>query len=189
LQYGFSVYSEALKKNHGLSQQQAQLIGTVINSSNYLCGILAGCTFDALARFPRIGPRICCAIALVLAGLGYPLLWALAADRIHVSGGASSATCAIAGAAFVASLSGPFCDSVAMAVGVNNFPAHRGQVVGQLKSFVGLSASLHLAVYSAIPHSTASDFILLQVLPVYALPCIMIWPPAPRSLTSVLPLR
>jgi len=164
LQYSFSVYSESMKASHHLTQGQVQFIGTVTNAGNYVFGMLSGATYDLLAvTRPNLAPRITCSIGLVLCSVGYPLLWAVITKRIYVSDDADTMTAVLAFLAFLAALAGPFCDGTAMTVSVQNFPRHRGQVVGQLKSFVGLATSLHLAVYSATKHTDSSDFILLQV--------------------------
>eukprot|EP00873_Tetraselmis_striata_P015393 jgi/Tetstr1/435657/TSEL_024557.t1 len=141
LQYSFSVYSESLKERHGLSQGQVNAVGTCINFGNCVTGILAGAIFDAISASsrPALAPKVSCGLALLLAAATYPALWALATGRC-----------------------GPFCDATALAVSVQNFPRFRGQVVGQLKAFVGLSASLHLVAFAAFPASDPANFLILQ---------------------------
>jgi hypothetical protein len=180
LQYSFSVYSEALKQRHGLSQGEVNCVGTAINFGNCVSGVIAGAVFDGVSssRRPWLAPKVACVLALLLASMTYPALWGLATGRWnpvddgsddegeHRSDSYSRAlTTWLVALAFLAASSGPFCDATALAVSVQNFPRFRGQVVGQLKAFVGLSASLHLVVYAAFPPSDPSNFLLLQVRP------------------------
>ena len=170
LQYSFSVYSQSIKSAHHLTQGQVELIGTMTNVGNYLFGIFAGAAYDMLcSRVPHLAPRATCLMALILCAVGYPLLWAVTTERIFVSDDAGTMTAVLASLALVAALAGPFCDMTALAVSAQNFPRHRGQVMGQLKSFLGLSTSLHLAIYSASRHSDSTDFILLQVSDTFSL--------------------
>ena len=168
-QYGFSVYSQAMKDTHHLSQEQVAMIGTVMNASNCLFSVLAGSTYDALSSHHRVGARVTCGIALLLVVTGYPLLWAMASGRVVIGEDKWAIAQSISCAAFFACLSGPFCDATALSVGVRNFPRHRGQVVGQLKSFVGIAASLLVVLFSALPNAVPVDFLLLQV---KSRPCI-----------------
>lgn len=163
LQYSFAVYSEALKERHGLSEAQIAFIGAMVVFGNSVLGVLAGAAFDRLSARLKSGPRICCLVSLALALCTYPPLWAIASGSWTPAGGPNVATAFLSAFACLSALCGSVCDVVAMGVSVTNFPQHRGQVVGQLKAFVGLSSSFHLVLYAAIPRGDSSNYILLQV--------------------------
>lgn len=66
---------------------------------------------------------------------------------------------------FVASNGGTWLESAALSTTLRNFETHRGQVVGVLKAFLGLSASIYTTLYVTFCKHRLDVLWLLAVVP------------------------
>jgi MFS family permease len=168
LTYSFSIWSEYLGTVYHLSAGNLALMAACSNVGGY-SSIIAGLLYDHVARKHQVGPRIVLLIGLLLNGLGYGLLWAAATLRIH----ATFPQLLLLG--FISCLGGTFLDTTAMTTNIRNFPAHRGTVVGILKTCVGLSAGVYGLIYSGFISPYAQHYLLfLAIAPAVAsLPALL----------------
>ena len=128
--YSFGAYSSALKERLALSQEELELAALFSNVGNYI-GV-AGFFYD------RFGARTSVAFGSVLIGAGYGAQWLLmaAGTRTRASAPLLCACC------FLWGHGSGYLDVAAIGTNVAAFPAHRGAVVGLLKSLYGLASSL-----------------------------------------------
>ncbi|EFJ44963.1 hypothetical protein VOLCADRAFT_94778, partial [Volvox carteri f. nagariensis] len=129
LSYVFPVYAPALKELWGYHETQIATIGSCFNIGGYLA-IPSGALFVAL-------------IGSLLLAIGYLGLFAAASGHVAPSF-AFICVCAVLGGN-----SSTWFDTTAIVTNVRNFPRDRGTVVGILKAFVGLSASIYSSIYAA----------------------------------------
>lgn len=150
LTYCFPLWSESLKKTFGYSQTQLEIIGSAANIGGY-GGILAGVMYDSLARHHRIGPRAVLLMGALVNSCGYLALWAAMQGVYKVQ------FWQVALLAALACSGGTWSDVSCVATNMRNFPNERGTVVGLMKAYVGLSASIYTTMYYAFfaPNSVA----------------------------------
>ena len=115
----------------------------------------------SLKRYKRAGPWMCVVIGCMCYAVGcYGLYW------IAVSKDSSTvefwALCILS---FVASNGGTWLESAALSTTLRNFETHRGQVVGILKAFLGLSASIYTTLYITFCEDRLDVLWLLAVVP------------------------
>eukprot|EP00164_Ancoracysta_twista_P002476 GFYU01003287.1.p1 GENE.GFYU01003287.1~~GFYU01003287.1.p1 ORF type:complete len:539 (-),score=151.26 GFYU01003287.1:174-1790(-) len=146
--YVFGVYSDQLKKDMNYTQTDIDSVGSTANVGGYL-GIVAGLFYD------RFGPRRTAWTGAAIAFTGYFLLYLAASKTIDSSLGT---VCLFAA---IGANSQTWYDSAVLATNVRNFPMNRGLVVGLLKSFTGLSASVFTQVYVGFISPDAIEFLLL----------------------------
>ncbi|KAK9838163.1 hypothetical protein WJX81_005591 [Elliptochloris bilobata] len=150
--YCFAVYAGALKEALGLTQAQIQGAASPLWVTLVLQW-MPGAIYDSLAAWPRLGPRVTLAAGLAAMSAGYGGLW------LAASGRAAPPYWALVGLTAVAFAGGSWVDTACIATNVRNFPGHRGTIVGVLKSFAGLSASVFTAVYLAAFRPDAAAFL------------------------------
>ncbi|GLI60590.1 hypothetical protein VaNZ11_002750 [Volvox africanus] len=143
LSYVFPVYAPALKELWGYHETQIATVGSCFNIGGYLA-IPSGALYDRLEKHKRFGPRFVALIGSLLLCTGYLGLYAAASGGIAPSF-AFVCICAMVGAGN----SSTWFDTASIVTNVRNFPHDRGTVVGILKAFVGLSASIYSSVYAA----------------------------------------
>ena len=152
--YAFAVYAPQLQALFGWTTAAIAAVGGAGNVGLYL-SLDAGLCFDAS------GPA---ATALVGAGFslaGYALLWAAATGGLGGSTAAPAPPAALVALASVLLNHGAgWLDTAAVSTAVRAFPRDRGLVVGLLKSFFGLSASLLTISYSSLFRPDAVAFLL-----------------------------
>ncbi|KAJ1455531.1 Nodulin-like-domain-containing protein [Pelagophyceae sp. CCMP2097] len=133
--YAFGAFSNELKRSLQLSQTQLELGALAANLGNYI-GI-AGFFFD------KYGAVKSSYVGAVLMGVGYGArprgLWLLSKTAGDLSGAQGFAALLVC--CFTYGHGSSYLD-VSVATVVRAFPGHRGAVVGLLKSFYGLAASL-----------------------------------------------
>ncbi|KAG2496084.1 hypothetical protein HYH03_005688 [Edaphochlamys debaryana] len=142
LSYAYSMYAPALKERWGFSETAMLTIGSCLNFGGYLA-IPSGALYDRLERHKRFGPRLVALIGVVLLVVGYMGLAAAAAGLLAPN---YAFVCVCA---FLGGNSSTWFDTAAVVTNVRNFPRDRGTVVGILKAFVGLSASVYSSIYAA----------------------------------------
>lgn len=148
--YAFSVYSDQLKNTTGFTQKQMNSIASIGNVGLYLA-IVAGVVFD------KKGPKPTLLTGVVLSTLGYVLMWAAAAGHLGTSGATVGWYSLYM---FLWSNGSAWYDTVAISTNVRNFPNDRGRIIGLLKSFFGLSASVVTVFYSSLFKEQAAEFLL-----------------------------
>eukprot|EP00039_Didymoeca_costata_P020084 m.340008 g.340008 ORF g.340008 m.340008 type:complete len:515 (-) comp19079_c0_seq1:2907-4451(-) len=147
--YAYSVYSGYIKNSTGFSQKEINSIASVGNVGLYLA-LIAGIVFD------KYGPIVTISTGVVLLTSGYLLMWN-ASEPDH----AVPATVGFFSfCAFLWSNGASWLDTVAIAANVRNFPNDRGRIVGLLKSFFGLSASIVTIFYTSLFKPDGSAFLL-----------------------------
>ncbi|GIL65871.1 hypothetical protein Vafri_19517 [Volvox africanus] len=142
LSYVFPVYAPALKELWGYHETQIATVGSCFNIGGYLA-IPSGALYDRLEKHKRFGPRFVALIGSLLLCTGYLGLFAAASGRIDPCF-AFVCICAMVGGN-----SSTWFDTASIVTNVRNFPHDRGTVVGILKAFVGLSASIYSSIYAA----------------------------------------
>ena len=129
--YVFGVYSQDLKNGLHWTQSDVQLVGSVGNVGLYV-GLFAGAFYDRYGAFRTAG------VGTVLASLGYLLAY------LRTAGSFAGTPSVLIMSLFMALAwhGGAWFDSAAVTTAVKLFPANRGMIVGVVKSFFGLSASI-----------------------------------------------
>ncbi|UPQ98528.1 MFS general substrate transporter [Chloropicon primus] len=145
--YAFSVYSGKLHQL-GLRQEEVQLIATSGNLGAWLL-LPAGYFFD------RYGPSVGILLGCVLTGLGYALLYLVFTARMTAS---LPLLCV---GAFMAQHGGGYWDGSAVPMATKNFAPDKGLVLGLLKGFFGISASVITVLYQSYFRPNISSFILV----------------------------
>lgn len=148
--YAFGVYSSDLKSRLDLTQDELQQIGAIGNLGLYLT-FVGGIVFQASGSY---GPYVTSAGAVLLTALGYLLMWG------GTSGVLPGSVSLLSAAAFIWSHGSAWGDLAAISVQTRNFPKDRGIVLGLLKSFFGLSATLFTVAYDTMFPGDASAFLL-----------------------------
>ena len=141
------MYSGDLKAKLDLTQDELQSIAAIGNVGLYL-------TFFSGFAFDFLGPHVTSGVAVVLTLTGYLLMWAGASGVLPGSVGLLSA------AAFIWSHGSSWGDLASISVQTRNFPQDRGLVLGVLKSFFGLSATVFTVAYDALFPGNAPAFLL-----------------------------
>ncbi|GBF87528.1 MFS general substrate transporter [Raphidocelis subcapitata] len=168
LGYSFSVYAPAIKEKMGLNQVEIATVGSAVNLGGYFA-IVSGAIYDATKDMPSAGPRLVISMGSLCCVCGYLGMW------LMVSGRAKGGFAELLMLAVCAGNMGVWYDTTAIVTNVRNFPRSRGYVVGILKSFLGLSASIYTTVYTAAFAPDAVTFLLVLGL-------------APAAICSVLSL-
>jgi MFS family permease len=135
--YVFGAYSGAIKTSQHLSQQNIQLVSSLGNVGLYVA-VFAGMFYD------RRGATQTAIIGTCIASSGYVLAW-LATKNLF----AVDPTVILSLAFMVAWHGGAWLDCAAVTTAVKLFPENRGLIVGVVKSFFGLSASVLAQIYLA----------------------------------------
>ncbi len=127
----FGVYSQDLKNGLRWTQSDVQLVGSVGNVGLYV-GLFAGAFYD------RCGALRTAGVGTVLASSGYLLAY------LRTAGSFAGTPSVLVMSLFMALAwhGGAWLDCAAVTTAVKLFPANRGLIVGVVKSFFGLSASI-----------------------------------------------
>eukprot|EP00884_Botryococcus_braunii_P011942 jgi/Botrbrau1/20749/Bobra.0058s0077.1 len=157
LGYTFSVWSNMLKTHFSYSQTQVAGVGTACNLGGYL-GILAGPFYDMMRPHSRMGPWLTLNIGVLIHLGGYLSLWAAA------KGFFTPPYWAMVLLAMLACNGQTWFETGALVTCVRNFETERGTVIGVLKAFLGLSASLYTTLYMGFLDPDATSFLLLLAL-------------------------
>lgn len=115
----------------------------------------------SLIRWKRGGPKICVLIGCICYVVGfYGLYWnAVSGDSSKVQ---FWVLCILS---FIASNGGTWLEAAALSTTLRNFETHRGPVVGILKAFLGLSASIYTTLYVTFCERRLDVLWLLAVVP------------------------
>lgn len=133
--YLFGVYSESLKRDLNFTQSDINVVGS-IGSIGQSFAFFGGFVYD------RMGPLATGWSGAGIALLGYLLMYYGAQKAI------SHTVTAMAVYSFLWGNGCSWGDVTAIATQSGNFPDDRGKVLGVMKSFYGLSASLFALVYA-----------------------------------------
>ena len=155
--YAFAVYAPQLQALFSWSNAAIAAVGGVGNVGLYL-------SLDAGFFYDSQGPASTAVGGALFSLLGYALLWAAAAGLLGGSAAAPAPPAAlVALASFTLNHGAGWIDTAAVSTAVRAFPRDRGLVVGLLKSFFGLSASLLTLTYSSVFKPNAVSFLLFLV--------------------------
>ncbi|KAK9814114.1 hypothetical protein WJX72_000842 [[Myrmecia] bisecta] len=155
--YCFSIYSASLKTELQLSQTQLEGLGTALLSGGYLAWI-PGLVYDSLSHRHKLGPRLVTGIGVLMQSAGYLAIWLTATHRITLQYWQLLLLSGIAANGVV------WLDTAAIITNVRNFPDERGTVVGAMKSFLGISASVCTSIYLAAFQPHALRFLFFMAL-------------------------
>lgn len=159
LGYSFGIWAPSLKHAYDLNEREMSIIGASCNVGGYL-SIFSGLIYDALEHRHHVGPRLTLILGCFVNLVGFGLLWGAATLKFHAS------VWQLAFVAGLACLGGTFFDTSAVSTSLRNFPAHRGTVLGIMKSGVGLSSAVYAAAYTGIFTPRADRFLLfLAIVP------------------------
>ena len=146
--YAFALYSNALRERLGLSQQRLDLVATAENTSGILVPVIG------LVMY-LCGPRPTLCLAFVVGLVAWLGMWAAIAQHSWDAPFFLICLCALCQGVCASLL-----DLSAVACTTANFPERRGQAVGIVKAFVGLSAALCSSAYTAFFEPDVVTFIL-----------------------------
>jgi MFS family permease len=159
--YAFSVFAPQLQKLFSWTEAQIAAVGGIGNIGIYLC-------LDAGFFFDSRGPRETALIGASLSLAGYGLLWAASTGSLGGTAGAPAPTVAVVSvAAYIFNHGAGWLDTAAVTTAVRAFPKDRGLIVGLLKAFFGLSASLLTLCYASFfkPNVVSFIFFLTALIP------------------------
>ncbi|GAX72887.1 hypothetical protein CEUSTIGMA_g342.t1 [Chlamydomonas eustigma] len=141
LNYSFSVFAPTLKTLFHLDEVQLGTLATLgFNLGGYFA-LACGAVYDLLGNRNHVGPRAVILIGASLMFTGYFGIYCMAQGVFPYSYELLLIFALIAGN------SGCWYDTAALATCIKNYPEDRGTVVGILKSFLGLSATIYTAAY------------------------------------------
>ena len=133
--YLLGVYSPQVKAILNLTQLDLQDISSIGNVGQYA-------TIDAGIIFDLLGVRATIVIGVLLNALGYLLFWAGLKGSVPNSAGMMSLY------AFLWNHGSSCIDVSSLSSSIRNFPKNKGLVIGMVKSFFGLSASILTVLYT-----------------------------------------
>lgn len=158
LNYSFSVFAPALKELFHLDELQLGSVATLgFNLGGYLA-VVSGAVYDALGSKNHIGPRVVSITGAVFLFCGYFGIYSLATGLLPFN------YLLLVFFAFVAGNAGCWFDTAALATCIRNYPDDRGTVVGILKSFLGLTATIYTSIYVAVFQPKTIEFLLFLAL-------------------------
>jgi hypothetical protein len=131
--YVFGSYAGTLRQLLGINQKQVQLLGSLLNAGTW-AGVLAGLILD------KVGPRTTSIFGALLMFSGYFGMF-LASERLAIfTTNFFPLWCLLM---FTAGQGGSFFVSLGLKANLGNFSiTERGQVVGALQAFFGISAGV-----------------------------------------------
>lgn len=164
--YGFSVYSEALKQQFGLSQQQLANINTIPYAFG-VAGPLAGwVTYSC-------GPGVATVLGGIIQSTGQITMFMIASKKIAVADPAT----ALVGSAMI-TMTGMMLNSGAGFTNpVQHFPRQRATVTALVKSFVGLSGAVVTQLFVLFYGAPGADPAALR--------CLLFWAATTASCCSL----
>eukprot|EP00201_Polytomella_parva_P022951 CAMPEP_0175044902 /NCGR_PEP_ID=MMETSP0052_2-20121109/4089_1 /TAXON_ID=51329 ORGANISM="Polytomella parva, Strain SAG 63-3" /NCGR_SAMPLE_ID=MMETSP0052_2 /ASSEMBLY_ACC=CAM_ASM_000194 /LENGTH=1466 /DNA_ID=CAMNT_0016308301 /DNA_START=145 /DNA_END=4546 /DNA_ORIENTATION=+ len=159
LSYTYGVIAPTLKERFNFRETEIAAIGSAFNLGGYIA-LPAGFACDSLVNYKRYGPKVVIWTGCLLLFLGYfgiyscvigvipPTFW-----RVFLF-------------ALVAGNSSTWLDTEMLITNVRNFPSDRGPIVGILKAFLGLSASIYSSIYlSAFSPNTVAFLLFISIFP------------------------
>ena len=158
--YVFALYSSSLKTRFGLSQRSVDLVGTAENFSGFIGGYVGGV-------YVRCGPRKALILAGVLAVPAWVLMWACLKADFY-----TAPLWLLMCLAFLQGNGATIFDGVAVSVAASSFPERRGQALGLVKSFIGISAALFSSNFVGFFQPDVPSFILFIGIE-YAIVCVV----------------
>lgn len=128
------------------------------------CSVRAACSIVrcwlcSVKRWKRIGPFLCASVGALFYCAGFSGLYAAATGRIPAP------LWLLATLAYLSSNGGTWLEAAALTTCVSNFETERGAVVGILKAFLGLSASVYTTLYVTLCREPLDFLRLLAVVP------------------------
>jgi MFS family permease len=143
--YCFSIFSNSLKREYNLGQDDITTISTIGTA----CGLFS---MPAGIMFDFIGPQIVLLFATIIMGTGY-LLWLLAFSGV-LDGGlflfCLANSCVLLGSGWM--------DVGSLMTCILNFPRLRGSVVVLQKTFMGLGSTIIATCFVAFFESSLQRF-------------------------------
>ena len=146
--YAVGIYAPHLKDHFGLTQRQIQLLATLANVGMWFA-LPCGAVYD------RFGPRPCIAIGVFVTCAGYLILYGSLLGKLPES------FAVLAVGAFLTGF-GPsgWWDASAIPMASKTFKQDRGLVIGLLKAFYGISASVVTVAYQSFFRPDVPSFLL-----------------------------
>lgn len=144
--YAFTLFSPVVKEKYG--QENLDTLSAVGNVGQYI-GVFGGLLYD------RFGPRPSLAVGVVTLGGGITLTYLALRGTIHVP---FPVVCVF----YSVGLQGMiYFDTSGLVTAMGNFPNHHNQVIGILKSFTGLGASIYTLMYLGFVAPDRVGFVLM----------------------------
>lgn len=153
--YCFSIFSNSLKSDYNLGQDDITTISTIGTA----CGLFS---MPAGIMFDYVGPQVVLFLATMIMGMGY-LLWMLAFSGV-INGGlilfCIANSCVLLGSGWM--------DVGSLMTCILNFPLLRGSVVVLQKTFMGLGSTIIATCFIAFFQSTLQHFAMFMLIVVLA---------------------
>lgn len=148
--YAWGNFNGIFKSKHGydLSQSQMELLGTMANLGNYVA-------IDAGIISMKLGTHITLAYGCILTFVGYTGLWC----SVRFANGQLPYWVLV----LLCMTYGHGCgsiDNASMTQALSDFPNHKGNVVGCMKAYYGMSSAIITVVFDALFQPDQSSFLI-----------------------------
>ncbi|KAH7675457.1 MFS general substrate transporter domain-containing protein [Dioscorea alata] len=163
--YCFGVYSYLLKNSQAYDQSTLDFVAFFKDVGSYV-GVLAG-----ILSSSRVGaPWVVLLVGSLLCFSGYFLIW------LSVTGAVPRPPLpAMCLSMLLAAQSQTFFNTAVVVTAVENFPGHRGTVIGFMKGFAGLSSAILTQIYRTLLNGNAAAFILMLACLPALLPLLLMY--------------
>ena len=143
--YAFSLYSGALKNRFSYTQSDVDLVASAENTAG-LISLYCGAVYNAC------GSRCTCLLAMSFAVPAWLLMWSALSNAEQ-----DSPLWHMLLYAFMQGNAAALCDLIAVVTASAHFPTRRGEAIGMVKSFVGISGAIYSCACEPLGDESCSE--------------------------------